>query len=176
MGWHRRLSRRARRAAAVGILGLVGAAAAIAVAQTPIQSQPSIGPRTAASAVFEAWVPPGTYTAFVISSSGVSRLWPVAIVTKAQRFAVTVRPGENVVIPFPEGWKININDNVRIESDRVPFFDYSLLDPIDGTETFVLHAYGITPNGPVEFTIKPGVPDWVLRRADERVNRSRERK
>ncbi|MBX3364464.1 MAG: hypothetical protein KF866_06845 [Phycisphaeraceae bacterium] len=153
------------RAAGVLCLGVAVVGGALAFGQGQPSSHPEFLRRRANQAPFEAWVPPGTYTAIVISSSGEQRQWPVALVTKGSRSAIMVRPGQQVVIPFEGGWTIDKDDLVRIESDRVPFFDYSLLDPLDGSDIFVLHAWGITPNGPVSFTVLPGVPDWVAKRA-----------
>lgn len=161
----------------LALAGLVGAGvlvAGLAAAQpSPVQgvrqpagnTQPDFLIRRSNQTPFEAWVPPGTYTAIVISSSGEHRQWPVALATKNTRSAIMVGPGQNVVIPFEGGWKVTKDDLVRIESDRVPFFDHSLLDPLDGSDTFVLHAWGITRDGPVPFAVLPGVPDWVAKRA-----------
>jgi hypothetical protein len=150
-------------AGATVALALSGAAAQNA----PVRAtQPQLTQRHSTSPIYEAWVPPGTYTALVISSSGENRQWPVALRTKTQRVPIIVRPGENVVIPFEGGWRIGADDLVRFESDRVPFFDHSLLDPLDGLDTFVLTAWGVTKDGPVALVSKPDPPDWLLERAN----------
>ncbi|MCC6284320.1 MAG: hypothetical protein IT439_03310 [Phycisphaerales bacterium] len=144
-------------------LALTGASAQNAPVRAP---QPQLTQRHSTSPVYEAWVPPGAYTALVISSSGENRQWPVALRTKSQRVPIIVRPGENVVIPFEGGWKIEADELVRFESDRVPFFDHSLLDPLDGLDTFVLTAWGVTKDGPVALVSKPEPPEWLLERAN----------
>lgn len=154
-------------AAAAGTVALVigGASAQNAPARAV---QPQLTQRHSTSPIYEAWVPPGTYSALVISSSGVQRQWAVALRTKTQRVPIIVRPGENVVIPFEGGWTIKKDDLVRFESDRVPFFDHSLLDPLDGLDTFVLTAWGVTKDGPVALVSKPDPPEWLLERAGVR--------
>ena len=163
---------------------------ALVLANTQTQNQPATPPTernpipqpllqplgpAGSMPVYAAWVPPGRYTAFVISSNARDRRWIVTIrsskagagptpgvnlpangtpingVSQAGSFPVVLPPQTPVTIPFEGGWLIKAEDLVRIESQFIPFEDISQRNLMDGNDVLAISAWGITPDGPVNF-------------------------
>lgn len=130
----------------------------IAVAAS-LSAQPDIGRvrplqperRPMSGPQYAAWIPPGKYSAIVLNSSGDDRRWAVALMTTRTSVPIVIPPGDNIVIPFHEGWTVNISDEARIVSNLVSFEDSSLFNKVGEQPKFVLSAWGITANGPVQF-------------------------
>jgi hypothetical protein len=132
-------------APAVGIL----AAAAQPVIRTGTQPQPVIRPGVQRQ--YAAWIPPGTYTAIVLNSSGDERRWAVSLMTDKINVPIVVPPNDNIVIEFKEGWTVTGNEEPRLVSNLVPFEDSALYNKIGERPRYVLSAWGITAQGPVQF-------------------------
>lgn len=100
------------------------------------------------------WIPPGTYTSIVVTTSAQRRRWVVGLVTDDQTFPIAVAPGSTVVIPFERGWEIRPGDRARITIDgvetNVPTAVAQLLDEA----SMAITAWGITAGGPVAFVVK----------------------
>lgn len=105
------------------------------------------------------YLPPGTYTAIVITSNATTRRWIVSLKSKQGTFPITIGGSTNVVIPFEKGWTVLASDEARIESPYVPFEDVSRRDLLDGNENLAISAWGITDRGPVEFAKPVLVPN-----------------
>ena len=75
---------------------------------------------------YTAWIPPGTYTAIVLNSSGDQRRWAVSLMTRGTNVPIVVPPGDNIVIPFKDGWTVSAHDEPRLVSNLVPFDDSAL--------------------------------------------------
>lgn len=104
--------------------------------------------------VYTAWVPPGTYTALVVCSSGEDRRWTVSLMSNGVNVPLVVRPGENVIVPFAGGWTVNPGDEARVVSRLVPFDDAARFNLVGQPSEYVLSAWGITSAGPVEFVYR----------------------
>lgn len=108
----------------------------------------------APAAVRELWIPPGTYTGIVFVTTAQQRRWVAALCKENERFPVTLGPGATVVIPFERGWEVRPEDRARVIVDgvvaRVPTDAASLMD--EGA--IAISAWGITPNGPVQFVVR----------------------
>jgi hypothetical protein len=110
--------------------------------------RPIDGPR------YAAWIPPGTYTAIVLNSSGDQRRWAVSLVTRSTNVPVVVPPADNIVIPFRDGWTVSADDQARLVSNLVPFDDSALFNKVGEQPKYVLSAWGIGAAGPVAFTYR----------------------
>lgn len=142
-----------RRVLLASLIG-VPAAGVILAAAPALQPQPAgdrVGGRDRA---YAAWIPPGTYTAIVLCSSGEDRRWAVSLTTNTVGVPIVVRPGENVVIPFEQGWTVKPGDEARLVSRLVPFDDASKFNLFGEAPDFVLSAWGITTAGPVQFAYR----------------------
>ncbi len=144
---------RSRRVLLASLIG-VPAAGAILAAAPALQPQPAgerVGGRDRA---YAAWIPPGEYTAIVLCSSGEDRRWAVSLTTNTVGVPIVVRPGEDVVIPFERGWRVNASDEAHIASRLVPFDDAAKYNLVGERPDFVLSAWGITETGPVQFVYR----------------------
>ncbi|MFM9996823.1 MAG: hypothetical protein ACKVU4_13605 [Phycisphaerales bacterium] len=103
---------------------------------------------------FAAWIPPGEYHAIVLCSSGDERRWAVSLTTTSKNVPIVVPANDNVVIEFKEGWTVQPNDEARIVSRLVPFDDAARFNKLGERPDYVLSAWGIGPNGPVEFAYR----------------------
>lgn len=103
--------------------------------------------------IHEAWLPPGEYSAIVLTSNVNSgtRRWIIHLWCRGQSVPVTVAPGETTVIPFIEGWEVRANDRVHLTSPRVPFGSLQDFDALDGEPVMEIAAWGVTKGGPVRF-------------------------
>lgn len=147
---HRRWAR------AVGLVALaagVGAAGLGMAQQVPNGPVPIPTTRPPVGEVNTLFLPPGNYTAIVVTTTGKDRRWWVSLKTAKGTFPITVGPQETVTIPFTSGWRVSASDQARIESRFVPFEDISERTPVDGNETLALSAWGITDQGPVNFAL-----------------------
>lgn len=138
----------------LALLTVLGASAAVLLASQPdtvrLRHQPSDrrpinGPR------FAAWIPPGTYSAIVLNSSGDERRWAVSLISRSTNVPIVVPPRDNIVIPFHDGWTVGVKDEARLESNLVPFDDSALFNKFGEQPKYVLSAWGITASGPVRF-------------------------
>lgn len=111
----------------------------------PSDRKPIDGPQ------YAAWIPPGTYSAIVLNSSGDQRRWAVSLMTTATNVPIVVPPGDNIVIPFRDGWTVEPDSEARLVSNLVPFDDSALFNKFGEQPKYVLSAWGITANGPVRF-------------------------
>jgi hypothetical protein len=149
---------------AATILGVMAGTAVLAVAGqtgqprrdviTPIQLHPSGQAAQRSPREFVAWVPPGTYSAIVMNSSGDERRWAVSLMTTKLSVPIVVPPGDNVIIPFKEGWTVVAADEARIVSRLVPFDDSALYNKVGERPDYVLSAWGISATGPVPFVYR----------------------
>ena len=134
---------------AAGLLAAISISAAQPDTVRPRSKQPDRrpidGPR------YAAWIPPGTYSAIVLNSSGDQRRWAVSLMTARTNVPIVVPPGDNIVIPFKDGWSIEPGDEARLVSNLVPFDDSSLYNKFGEQPKYVLSAWGITAQGPVKF-------------------------
>ncbi len=118
---------------------------------------PALGTAPAATAapgpvpINTRFIPPGTYTAIVLTSNATTRRWIVSLKSRKGTFPITIGGATNVIIPFEKGWTVFATDEARIESPYVPFEDVSRRDLLDGNENLAISAWGITEQGPVEF-------------------------
>ena len=103
---------------------------------------------------YAAWIPPGTYTAIVLNSSGNERRWAVSLMTTTKNVPIVVPPSDNIVIPFAGGWNVSANDDARLVSNLVPFDDSALFNNVGEQPKYVLSAWGITASGPVQFVYR----------------------
>ena len=134
---------------------LLATAAILGAAQpVPVRPSPQPGPRHINSPAYAAWIPPGTYTAIVLNSSGDQRRWAVSLVTRATNVPIVVPPSDNIVVPFKDGWTVSANDEARLVSNLVPFDDSALYNKVGEEPRYVLSAWGITAAGPVQFTYR----------------------
>jgi hypothetical protein len=138
--------------------GLFAAGAAL---QQPKQPQPTIIPiqptqplRIVKTTQYAAWIPPGTYSAIVLNSSGDERRWAVSLMVRDTSVPVVVPPADNIVIPFKDGWTVEAKDEARLVSSLVPFDDSSKYNKFGEGPDYVLSAWGITNNGPVQFVYR----------------------
>lgn len=111
----------------------------------PTDRKPIDGPQ------YAAWIPPGTYSAIVLNSSGDQRRWAVSLMTTSTNVPIVVPPGDNIVIPFRDGWKVDPDSEARLVSNLVPFDDSALFNKFGEQPKYVLSAWGITATGPVKF-------------------------
>lgn len=116
----------------------------------------------AVSDVNTVFMPPGKYTAIVMTTNARDRRWIVALKTNSGTFPITLGPMQTVTIPFEDGWKVVADMNARIESRLVPFEDLSQRNLLDGNENLGISAWGITESGPVNFA--PPAPAPTKRR------------
>jgi hypothetical protein len=114
----------------------------------PSAHRPIDGPK------YAAWIPPGTYSAIVLNSSGNERRWAVSLMTSRSNVPVVVPPNDNIVLSFKEGWTVSASDNARLVSNLVPFDDSALFNKVGEQPRYVLSAWGITAEGPVQFTYR----------------------
>jgi len=103
---------------------------------------------------YAAWIPPGTYSAIVLNSSGDQRRWAVSLMTKAANVPIVVPPSDNIIVPFKDGWTVKVDDEARLVSNLVPFDDSALYNKFGEQPKYVLSAWGITAAGPVQFTYR----------------------
>jgi hypothetical protein len=92
--------------------------------------------------------------AIVLNSSGDQRRWAVSLMTRSTDVPIVVAPGDNVVIEFKEGWKVERDDEARIVSNLVPFANSALYNKVGEQPEYVLSAWGITAGGPVQFVYR----------------------
>jgi hypothetical protein len=118
------------------------------VKQLPPLRRPIDGPK------YAAWIPPGTYSAIVLNSSGNERRWAVSLMTRSTSVPIVVPPSDNVTISFREGWTVKVDDEARIVSNLVPFDDSALYNKFGEQPKYVLSAWGITAQGPVAFAYR----------------------
>lgn len=153
------LARALRRWAIVASLLIL--AAACALSTIPFargESAPAAPSRSGPVPINTRYIPPGTYTAIVLTSNATTRRWIVSLKTTRGTFPITIGGATNVIIPFEKGWTVLAADQARIESPYVPFEDVSRRDLFDGNENLAISAWGITEQGPVEFAapvVKP---------------------
>lgn len=117
------------------------------------RSQPPIR-RPVEGLQYAAWIPPGTYTAIVLNSSGNERRWAVSLMSRQTNVPIVVPPSENVVLEFKDGWTVHADAEARIVSNLVPFDDSALFNKVGEQPRYVLSAWGITANGPVQFAYR----------------------
>jgi hypothetical protein len=132
---------------------IIGAAFSISAAQPDnvrLKSKPS-DRRPIEGPTYAAWIPPGTYSAIILNSSGDQRRWAVSLKTASTSVPIVVPPGDNIVVTFKDGWTIEPDDEARLISNLVPFDDSSLYNKFGEQPKYVLSAWGITANGPVSF-------------------------
>ena len=67
---------------------------------------------------------------------------------------IVVPPADNIVIPFKDGWTVEAKDEARLVSSLVPFDDSSKFNKFGERPDYVLSAWGITNNGPVQFVYR----------------------
>lgn len=147
------MNRNLKRALWVGVLG--GAAVLAGAAQpVPSRQRPGPGPRSPDDPQYVAWIPPGTYTAIVLNSSGDERRWAVSLMTRRLNVPIVVPPRDNIVLPFKEGWTVHADDEARLVSNLVPFDDSALYNKVGEQPKYVLSAWGITPTGPAPFVYR----------------------
>jgi hypothetical protein len=120
----------------------------------PIRPSPQPGVRHANNPQYAAWIPPGTYSAIVLNSSGDQRRWAVSLMSTSFSVPIVVPPADNIVIPFKDGWKVTADSEARLVSNLVPFDDSALYNKVGEQPRYVLSAWGITAAGPVQFVYK----------------------
>ena len=120
---------------------------------TPLRMHPP-GLSPTAEREYVAWLPPGTYSAIVLNSSGDERRWAVSLRTTKLNVPIVVPPADNVMVPFKDGWTVVAADEARIVSRLVPFDDSALYNKFGERPNYVLSAWGITANGPVQFVYR----------------------
>jgi hypothetical protein len=120
----------------------------------PVQPNPNAEPLRVRSQQYAAWIPPGTYSAIVLNSSGDERRWAVALMVRDTSVPIVVPPADNIVIPFKDGWTVEAKDEARLVSNLVPFDDSSKFNKYGERPDYVLSAWGITNNGPVQFVYR----------------------
>lgn len=103
------------------------------------------------SAIAALYLPPGKYTAIVLTSNAKERRLIVSIKTSRGSFPVTIAPQSTLIVPFEGGWTVQASDNARVESAYTPFEDIGLRNPISDNENLGISAWGITDRGPVNF-------------------------
>ena len=103
---------------------------------------------------YAAWIPPGTYSAIILNSSGDQRRWAVSLMTKSINVPIVVPPSDNIIVPFKDGWTVKAEDEARLVSNLVPFDDSALYNKFGEQPKYVLSAWGITASGPVQFTYR----------------------
>jgi hypothetical protein len=108
---------------------------------------------------FAAWIPPGTYSAIVLNSSGDQRRWAVSLMTGSTNVPIVVPPSDNIVISFKDGWTVAAGDEARLVSNLVPFDDSALFNKVGEQPKYVLSAWGITAAGPVQFSYREVTKD-----------------
>ena len=144
------MERRRRRVVVSAVaIALVAAIVALSARARSQPVQPSMR-----EIQYAAWVPPGTYSAIVLCSSGDERRWAVSLTTRSGSVPVVIRPGENVVLPFEGGWTVKAADEARFVSNLVPFDDAAIYNKVGEEPRFILSAWGITPGGPVPFAYR----------------------
>jgi hypothetical protein len=102
-------------------------------------------------AIETVYLPPGKYTAIVLTSSAREKKVVVTLKVGKGSFPVTIAPQSTLVIPFEQGWTVQASDNARLESAYTPFEDISLRNPLADNDNLGVSAWGITPSGPVNF-------------------------
>jgi hypothetical protein len=133
-------------------LALVVAAAIPTLVFLSAASQPDRRPIDGPK--YAAWIPPGTYSAIVLNSSGNERRWAVSLMTRRSNVPIVVPPGDNIVINFRDGWTVGADDEPRLVSNLVPFDDSALYNKVGEQPKYVLSAWGITAGGPVQFAYR----------------------
>ena len=103
---------------------------------------------------YAAWIPPGTYTAIILNSSGNERRWAVSLMTTSKNVPIVVPPSDNIIIPFAGGWTVQPEDEARLVSNLVPFDDSALFNKVGEQPKYVLTAWGITAAGPMQFVYR----------------------
>lgn len=114
---------------AVGAAGLIiGGLAAAVWAQ----------PKRGVGVTREVAVPPGSYTGIVIGAYGGknSSSWAAELVVGNSVFPINTRGGEMETVHFPGGWTAPSGTIIRLSPDA---------------PSYVMFAWGIGPNGPVDF-------------------------
>ncbi len=143
-----------RRSTLLALLAIPGAVVAASFQPEPInRSQDKPTRRPIEGPLYAAWIPPGTYTAIVVNSSGDQRRWAISLMTKTSNVPIVVPPGDNVLIPF-NGWTVKAEDEARLISNLVPFDDSALYNKAGDQPKYVLSAWGITATGPVQFVYR----------------------
>jgi hypothetical protein len=120
----------------------------------PVRPGPQSGARHINNPQYAAWIPPGTYSAIVLNSSGDQRRWAVSLMSRSLNVPIVVPPVDNIVIPFKDGWTVKADDEARLVSNLVPFEDSALYNKVGEQPRYVLSAWGITAAGPVPFVYK----------------------
>ena len=139
-------------AASLGSLAVLGAIArGPSGASLSIQPARPMSPQPAGNELNTVYMPPGKYTAIVLTSNAQDRRWIVSLKTNTGSYPITIGPTLTVTIPFEGGWTVQPDMNARIESKLVPFEDLSERNLLDGNETLGISAWGITDRGPVNF-------------------------
>jgi hypothetical protein len=118
------------------------------VIQTGLPQRPTVNRQ------YAAWLPPGTYSAIVLNSSGDERRWAVSLMTKRANVPIVIPPNDNTIIEFKNGWTITAADEARLVSNLVPFDDSALYNKVGEQPYYVLSAWGITDSGPVPFVYR----------------------
>jgi hypothetical protein len=103
---------------------------------------------------YAAWIPPGTYSAIILNSSGDERRWAVSLMYGKTNVPIVVPPRDNIVIEFKDGWTVSPSDEARLVSNLVPFDDSALYNKVGEQPKYVLSAWGITARGPVQFVYR----------------------
>lgn len=99
--------------------------------------------------VNELWLPPGQYSAIVVSTSATERTWWLSLDTLGGSFPITIGPQQTVTIDFDPPWTVGVDTNARLTSRYVPFGDYTEFNPLNN-QRVQLFAWGITTAGPVQ--------------------------
>lgn len=133
------------------MVGVLGFFATLLVAQIGATRPLHSNNRPTRVPQYAAWIPPGTYTAIVLNSSGDERRWAVSLISRGVDVPVVVPPRDNIVISFKDGWTVDAADEARVLSNLVPFEDSSKYNKYGEQPKYVLSAWGITATGPVAF-------------------------
>ncbi len=135
------------------VLTALVASVAFMSSGSPADAQVTIQPRQPGRQ-FAAWVPPGEYTAFVVTTNADTRNWAISLRTTDGPFPIIVTPQANVIIPFEQGWKVTADAEVRLVSEHIPFGDITAFNQFSEDNPILFSAWGITKAGPVRFVYR----------------------
>ncbi len=138
------------RALALGSALLIAAALTVGTGG----SAPAPAPAATSADPNYLWIPPGTYTAIVVCSSGQQRRWVVSLDSGGQSLPIAVGPHETVVIPFAEGWAVDAADNAKLTARGVIWGIDTSTSALLDEANLRLDAWGITKTGPVKFVAR----------------------